>query len=495
MTEATAAAAAGNRRKGNWLISAVLVTLMFVVAAACIVMLAVTLIQTRVAATALEGGGIGIRKLDYVGRKWAALQGRLDESSRKLAAAGGETAELVARAAITAGERQNKFREIEDLLVEFHRSLQPVDDPLHRRLVGKGHDVQVSTLIAEKAKLVEKDGKLGEAIDRIGQAFRLSQKARQDDIIASARKKANADKIATLQSEIAQARADLDQQFALIRADLAQDKDGRARVENAFYELNINNFDCGRSNERCGAISGVLNRGLYHLLTLPPDLLTLMLVILMGVLGSALQISHAYFMRAEVQTIGGYFQRVSVGAMTALVIFIVAKAGVPVLADPSRLGGDAPINPYFVSFLAIVSGLLSENAIANIQAQGARLLGGGGGGPDRWARTDLSGDLSGQNLSAAQLAEHLRIDPAVVMTKLKGQERIGPDEQRVIAMYLRRDPRQIYTDIPPPAAARAVAPAAPAPTTTPAPATTPAPVARTTPAPGPATTPAPASGG
>ncbi|MFH7813350.1 hypothetical protein ACH0C8_15675, partial [Acetobacter lovaniensis] len=93
--------------------------------------------------------------------------------------------------------------------------------------------------------------------------------------------------------------------------------------------------------------------------------------------------THSYFMKNEKQDIGGYFQRVAVGAMTALVIFIVAKAGVPVIADTSRLGGDAPINPYLVSFLAIISGLLSENAIANIQAQGRRYLGADGGGPKR----------------------------------------------------------------------------------------------------------------
>jgi hypothetical protein len=79
-----------------------------------------------------------------------------------------------------------------------------------------------------------------------------------------------------------------------------------------------------------------------------------------------------------------------VGAITALVIFIVAKAGVPVIADASRVGGDAPINPYFVSFLAIISGLMSENAILSVQTQGARFF-----APDavpeqlRWARFDL----------------------------------------------------------------------------------------------------------
>ena len=44
----------------------------------------------------------------------------------------------------------------------------------------------------------------------------------------------------------------------------------------------------------------------------------------------------------------------------------------PVIADASQLGSDAPMNPYFVSFLAIISGLMSENAIMMVQAQGAK---------------------------------------------------------------------------------------------------------------------------
>ena len=94
-----------------------------------------------------------------------------------------------------------------------------------------------------------------------------------------------------------------------------------------------------------------------------------MLVIAMGVLGSSMQVNFATLVKNQTVTISGYVMRLTVGALTALVIFIVAKAGVPVIADTSRFGGDAPINPYLISFLAIISGLMSENAIASVQAK------------------------------------------------------------------------------------------------------------------------------
>ena|SRR5436190_19562186 len=127
----------------------------------------------------------------------------------------------------------------------------------------------------------------------------------------------------------------------------------RARIENAFFELHSN---------------GPLGRLIHTMLRLPPKMMSLVLVMLMGILGSSLQLTHQLFVRNETESIGVYALRLSLGAITALVIFIVVKAGVPIVADASKLGGDTPINPYFVSFLAIISGLMSEKGIASLRS-------------------------------------------------------------------------------------------------------------------------------
>jgi len=150
-------------------------------------------------------------------------------------------------------------------------------------------------------------------------------------------------------------------------------------------------------------------------------------------------------------TLGGYFLRLAVGALAALIIFIVAKAGVPVIADAARMGGDTSINPYFVSFLAIISGLLSENAIANIQAQGARIFGQAGvQGQMRWARRDLTPDLQSQNLTTKTLADYLDESEETTVAMLKGTESISQPQQRIVTLALRADARDLFTDIPPP---------------------------------------------
>ena len=436
-------------RPRQWITSSLLMLLTLLVAGACVIVLSVTLTQTRVTASAGDGGNLGIRKLDYVGRNWAALSARIDDGKAALAAESARTAGLSTAATIAEAERKRHAGIVETLLADFNHRVQEVDPPVHARINRKGYDVQVSVIVDGRGGLVAKAAEFGPAIDAIEKAYARLRAAEQHATVAKAESKANQDSVTAIDGMIKTAEADLDRQFELVKPGLAADKDARARIENAFYELNINNFDCGRGNSRCGPVGGLLNRGLYHLMTLRPDQLTLLLVILMGVLGSALQITHAYFMKNQAQTLGSYFQRISVGAMTALVIFILAKAGVPVLADPTRLGGDAPINPYFVSFLAIVSGLLSENAIANVQAQGAKLFGAGQAGPKRWARDDLNGRLTEQGLSLAYLAQQLGVEDTDTTAMLKGSKSLEPEQQKLVAIYLRASIRDLFTDIAP----------------------------------------------
>jgi len=170
----------------------------------------------------------------------------------------------------------------------------------------------------------------------------------------------------------------------------------------------------------------------------------------MGILGSALQITHAFFIENRIDSPGSYFLRVCVGAITALVIFIVAKAGVPVIADASKLGGEAPINPYFVSFIAILSGLLSENAIASVQAQGAKFFGSDvPGAPDRWTRDDLNNLLLPPDLSLKAIGEYLGTTEDVTKSILSGKVQATAEQQKTISLYLRRQVRDLFSDLPP----------------------------------------------
>jgi hypothetical protein len=422
------------------LASTVLILFTVVVAATCIGLLSSTLTQSRIVSNlTADGTSVGIRKLNYLGLKWADIRNNIDSKSDKRRGTEAQNNALASAAAVARVTVGVKKKDTEALLVEFYyrmsTSESDADKALAEHIHQKGYDTQVAYISAAKTRLDNERPELASLLKRIDDTYNEFRDADRAASIADVKKQVNQEEIAFLDQTITQEKSALKEFFDLIK--LNMDDDGRARVENAFYELNVNNYN-----------SGPLSYLTYRTLTTRSEILTLWLVIFMGILGSALQITHAYFMKNQVQSIGGYFQRLVVGAMTALVIFIVAKAGVPILADPSRLGGDSPINPYFVSFLAIVSGLLSENAIANIQEQGTKVFGSGTAGPNRWARNDLFPDLQTQNLSIGKLAEHLHKPEEVVKAMLEGKEAITPIQQDIIAIYLRREARDLFTDVP-----------------------------------------------
>ena len=419
------------------LASIYLVVLTFVVGLASIVLLSTTLTQSRIATVAVDGTALGIRKLDYLGRRVietreaiAKTQPKLKELESKENDASNELTR--AKDALNAAKT-----EIEVQLEKFYHLIEGSEPQLATAIHNKGYQDQVGSILGAKARLHMNHPELDDIVATIDQDYTAYRKA---DVAATTAQ--DALKLAQKQvKDFQDANAKTENAvFFSIKDNM--DKETRARIEAAFYELNV---EC--SMAKCNG--GRLSYWSYQLLTIPSDMLILFLVLLMGLLGSTLQVTHAYFMRHEAHSVGGYFQRLAVGGMTALVIFIVAKAGVPVLTDPAKLGGDAPINPYFISFLAIVSGLLSENAIVNIQAQGARLFGSSSNEPDRWVQVDLTPDLQTQNLSIAKLADYLAVSEAVAGDMIKGKEKITVPQQSIIALYMRREPREIFTDIPP----------------------------------------------
>jgi len=119
---------------------------------------------------------------------------------------------------------------------------------------------------------------------------------------------------------------------------------------------------------------------IYKAVMFPTDLLVLALVVVMGLLGSSLLLSYIYVTQFADRPFAFYVMRPFFGIITAFVIYIVAKAGIPLIADPTRLGAAAPVNPYFISFLAILSGLMSERAIASLELLGASYFKDGGAG-------------------------------------------------------------------------------------------------------------------
>jgi len=436
-------AKAGDARPSTlreWTTSTLLIAFTIGLGLLCVVVLSCTLTQTRMSSIAINGVNVTIWKLDDTRKQWAGIRDQISNQSDALTAAQADLSEATEANAKFELEYRPARTALDAQLQAFVSRVNEFDPKFADAMKEEGPVERVNRIEATKDALLKEHPELQPLIDdivKLGEAYKPIDSKR---IVVRGVLTAKRDRVKELQESLKSLRASLDELFAHFTSSREQiDDPTRARLENALFELYSEGF---------------LGRLINKLIITPPDILTLGLVILMGILGSALQMTHALIKQNRILRAGAYFLRLSVGAITALVIFIVAKAGVPVIADASRLGGDAPINPYFVSFLAIISGLMSENAILSVQAQAARFF-----APEaapekgRWARFDLREAFSQASRNPDNVKRLLNAEDNQFDAWISGKQPIPPNAQTMIAGVLERPMRDLFTDIPPDEAA------------------------------------------
>jgi hypothetical protein len=399
----------------------------------CILVLACTLTQTRLSTISIDGVTISIWKLDDTRTQWKKIRDRIRDQSEALIKAKQELDDAQQNLANDDGVYRPARTPLDAELQALRAGISGYEPDLAKAMVGSPGE-QVSMLGTAKDRLLKAHPELQESIGKIADLDKTYEPIYAERMTLEAKATVKKGQVKALNDSLASLQDSLDGLFRQFSTKPLDDPT-RVRLENALFELYSGKF---------------LGASMNWLLIMPPDILTLALVILMGVLGSALQMTHALFRQNRIERPGAYFLRLGVGAITALVIFIVAKAGVPVIADASRLGGDAPINPYFVSFLAIISGLMSENAIMMVQAQGAKFFASEtAADPQRWARFDLHDTFAKANRSPNNARQLLNAEAAQFEGWISGKDALPGAAQTMIAGVLGMSQRELFTDIPP----------------------------------------------
>lgn len=185
----------------------------------------------------------------------------------------------------------------------------------------------------------------------------------------------------------------------------------------------------------------------------PPEVLTVILVLAMGALGGTIHLTRLYLdhrgasQASQDRPASYYLFRPFLGAVTALSVYILAKAGVLVVATPSDGALEASLSPFFVSFIGIVSGLLAEQAIDTIQRAGRTWFSGSSvAAKKRWGN-NLKRHVNDQNRS--DMAEALNLPVAKLRGWVEEQEMVPEPMQSLIAAWLRVPERELFTDIEP----------------------------------------------
>lgn len=176
-------------------------------------------------------------------------------------------------------------------------------------------------------------------------------------------------------------RATLTEQRRLIGDQVAQ-SDGQIYALQAQVVPEREHYDRIRNEARALQSMSILGISAY-LAQGHPSLLSTLLVLLMGALGSLLYLFPAYLNRPQPVTLSEVFVRLIFGMCAALAVYVLANA----LASFSVSGGAtaqlnttaATLNPFTVSLIGIVAGVMSEDIAKWIQDRGRGIFTSGGG--------------------------------------------------------------------------------------------------------------------
>lgn len=133
-------------------------------------------------------------------------------------------------------------------------------------------------------------------------------------------------------------------------------------------------------NEATALVRSSPYRVTAHLAQVHPQFLSITLVLLMGLLGGVLYLFPAYMSRPNPVTFAEIFIRMIFGMCTALAFYIVMNAAVAGFSlSPQTAVSQDPqttINPFSVSLVGIIAGVMADDIARWIHQRGTELLGG-----------------------------------------------------------------------------------------------------------------------
>ncbi len=183
---------------------------------------------------------------------------------------------------------------------------------------------------------------------------------------------------------------------------------------------------------------------LYYFLLLPVEVLTLFLTLSMGVLGSTIHINREFFHPSEKRFLFWYLYRPALGMATALAVFILFRAGQLSLSGSPGGTSSEGMNAFMVSFLAVISGLLSEDAYLWIVRVGQRFF---KTAPKdkRYANPHaIRQQLTAKNITEADLANYVNVEPKELEGWLKVEKLVMQEYQFKVSELLERPIEDLF---------------------------------------------------
>lgn len=184
---------------------------------------------------------------------------------------------------------------------------------------------------------------------------------------------------------------------------------------------------------------------LKWLLMIPEQSLILVLTMAMGMLGAVVTMTWLYIRQDTSLSLRRFLILPFIGSMSAIIVLVFISAGKLTLTAGAS---EDALNPFVLSFVGIISGLLSERAYTRISTVGSNFFSVDDDHP-RWATEQLRQAMDAAGVTAAELARHLGTTEEEA-ARIAGESTTATlTQQRLIAACVRRAVREMFTDLPP----------------------------------------------
>lgn len=423
--------------RGTWLIFLYLASILLVV-----MTLTAQQAQNRIQGFEVNNKKLSIWMLERLANDWFAYE---DEVQRR----GRTIAELQARWQAVQGQIEELNAEENTIVAAFQAAMTPVG--IHLALTSP--DVTLDTTTPETFVQVVSTVQKAETVpDDISKAIEAARGAYEAYLSINQRIRLLTARRSGIETTMASTAEDMNS-FIDTRKPVLYQKAGfddpnvEATLQDFVSEVTyFRNFSLGSLYSFDIDLGGWA----YKFWRMPSEMLTIILVLFMGVLGSTIDLTQTYFSSRNSQPLSYYVFRPVLGAITALAVFIVAKAGVIVVSDASFTQSGAPLSPFFISFLAIVSGLLANAAVNSIKKAGQKVLRAdiAGEAKPRWAR-GVEKEIETAKKDKADLYAFFEESDETV-DQWVGEKALVPGHaQRIVAAWLNKPQRDLFTDLAP----------------------------------------------
>jgi hypothetical protein len=183
---------------------------------------------------------------------------------------------------------------------------------------------------------------------------------------------------------------------------------------------------------------------------MPSQLLTLILTLSMGAFGSIIYLTRELLTdKQRIKSLHWYIFRPFLGMVTAIAIFVLVKSGQIIISDTSGNSAEpGGLNPFFVAFLAIISGMLSEHAYEKIYKTGQHFFNSSQDVKPKWG-VRLKYHITKTGKSISDLCNYVEAPVEQIEKWVSEKEPVDAKEQKIIAAWLGVSSRDIFTEEPP----------------------------------------------